>query len=117
MIDIVDKIIGNFLGKDTQVSEQIPKFWDKDPVTSNRTWRHESLNESRSEDFYKYQCEALASFMLIGDKKPVLPIDTYAVDYGNTLFSWINKGELIAGSFVASSVHHARHPRLGPNEK
>jgi hypothetical protein len=56
-----------------------------------------------SETHYKRQLEQLANYLLIKDK-PLLEIATYNVNGKIGSLKWPNKGEIIAGSFVASTI-------------
>lgn len=74
-------------------------FW-KTQTQFNR-WPSAKLKDG--EKLYKAQCDALASALLIKDRNPSLTVDIHKIGW-TSHFDWINKGELIAGSFMASEI-------------
>lgn len=55
------------------------------------------------EAYYRWQCDCLASAILIKDFSPNLEIELLPTSL-QTSFKWINRGEVIAGSYVSSRI-------------
>jgi hypothetical protein len=58
-----------------------------------------------TEKFYQKQCDALASHLLLRDSKPIVKTEQIQVSLANYKLNWINKGELIAGSYIMSYMY------------
>lgn len=55
------------------------------------------------EELFRWQCDILGNYLLLKDKRPILPITTYPTKTNDKL-KWLNKGEIVAGSYAASCI-------------
>jgi hypothetical protein len=64
---------------------------------------------SSDKERYEWQVEARANYILIEDDTPVVATDKYELvkDIIDSNLVWLDKGELIAGSFLCNIVEHA----------
>lgn len=56
-----------------------------------------------SEKFYKIQTDHLANAILIDDYNPNVITETFNISFATKLM-WINKGEVLSGSYIANAV-------------
>lgn len=59
-----------------------------------------------SELYYKRQIDHLSNALLIDDYNPDINVETYQFNFA-TKYKWINKGELISGSYAALTLSAA----------
>ena len=50
---------------------------------------------------FEWQMDKRANYVLIGDNQPHVEVCTYQGAFVSSKFNWLNKGELIAGSFLS----------------
>lgn len=63
------------------------------------------------EELFRWQCDILANYLLLKDKRPILETSTYQAGINDKL-KWLGKGELVAGSYAASCICALLHISL-----
>ena len=83
-------------------SVDLHRFW-LTPPKINR-FNYNAVDE---EVMYKYQTNHLASALLIQDYDPAITITSHPTNGVKTKFQWINRGEIVSGSFATISALQA----------
>lgn len=99
--------MGNTAPQKGEVMFWVPsshEFWKESPKFSN-DYREVSVMVD-GEDLYRFQSNQLASAILIKDMQPQIQVNRWDVS-AVTKLNWLDKGELIAGSFIAKEMGHS----------
>lgn len=77
------------------------EFWESVPSLGNNN--RETSVMTDGEELFKVQCEKLSAALLVKDYFPEMDVVEWDVD-AKAKVRWINKGELLAGSFIANDI-------------